>query len=373
TNTVNKGAELMLYAVLEQLEKHYPDAHVVYVPNSRGNYKPIGTNLNFKERKVLRYSRYPEAILRRLKLPRAFLTAKYPDKTVDVVLDAGGFQFSDQWGYPDHYLDLLENYYKKLHEAGCKVILLSQAFGPFKTEHGKRTAVMLQKYADLLIAREQISYDHLCAAGVDQHKIVMFPDFTLAVAGVVPPHLTHLQGKACIIPNKKMITHAGKQKTDYIGVMQKLIEHILASGRAVFLLNHEGEGDLTICHKLNAFFDDKLEIVTGLNAKEVKGVIGNSYLVISSRFHGVASALSQAVPCLSTSWSHKYAMLFKDYELTDSVLPIENTIAELTARVDGILQPDNNAAMRGHLKIQKEKLAPVIETMWQKVFSTMER
>ena len=243
TNTLNKGAELMLYAILEKLETSFAEAEIFYNPNNASNSIPVKTSLKLNERNVLKYSRYPKAILRRINLTSSFFTSKHPRSFIDVVLDAGGFQFSDQWNNSPDQLKLLDNYYKKLKASNCKIIFLSQAFGPFETEQGKKVVSILDKYADLIIAREQISFDNLIACGADQKKIKIYPDFTLAVAGKLPLNLEHLKGKVCIIPNKKMITHTKSDSTRYLDLMKGLIEHITQSGKDVYLLNHEGDGD----------------------------------------------------------------------------------------------------------------------------------
>src|SRR5690606_9348109 len=130
----------------------------------------------------------------------------------------------------------------------------------------------------------------------------------------------------CIIPNKKMITHTNAG-TSYLDLMNKIIDSVEEVGKRAFLLNHEGHEDEKLCHEINLLRKDKLPILTGLSAKEVKGVIGSSYLVVSSRFHGVASALSQAVPCLATSWNHKYEMLFSDFGQTNTIIRVEDNWA----------------------------------------------
>lgn len=105
---------------------------------------------------------------------------------------------------------------------------------------------------------------------------------------------------------KKTSTHAN----DYIHFLCSIIEHVKAKGYNVFMLNHEGELDLSLCNDVNSLLDSKIEIVTGLNALEIKGVISQCYFLISSRYHGIVNALNTGVPCVATSWSHKYKELF---------------------------------------------------------------
>jgi colanic acid/amylovoran biosynthesis protein len=116
TNTVNKGAELMLYAVLQEIERQYPKAEVFYNRiGEKSSY--IQTSLNFKTRPfsntlIPALNKFKASgILRRLSLPYSFFTQKYAMANMDIILDAGGFQFSDQWNRTCHELLLWEEYY----------------------------------------------------------------------------------------------------------------------------------------------------------------------------------------------------------------------------------------------------------------------
>src|SRR5690606_1405722 len=157
------------------------------------------------------------------------------------------------------------------------------------------------------------------AAGLSENKLKEYPDFTLLTKGKVLPKFEMYKNAICIIPNRKMITNTVLGENTYINFVTFVIQYLQSKGERLFLLNHEGIGDLNICHTINDHLKTQLDIVTGLNALEVKGLIGESKLVISSRFHGVASALSQGIPCLATSWNHKYEMLFKEYGLSNKV------------------------------------------------------
>lgn len=366
TNTLNKGAELMLLAVLEQIESFDQNSIVFYNSNQPGEKQfTHNFNLRIKRNWINKYNRISVAVLRKLGLPYAFLTSKHPRKNIDLVLDAAGFQFSDQWNYTKQRLDILENYYKTLKSFGTKIVLLPQAFGPFKTKNGIRSVEIISKYADLIYAREKVSYDFLIGAGCDPSKVRIQSDFTLLSKGSFPFNFEHLKGQVCIIPNKKMITHVSKGASDYLGFMKRLALELQELNQKLFILNHEGVGDLNICNILNEALGGKIEVVNGLNALEVKGLIGGSKMVVSSRYHGVASALNQVVPCLATSWNHKYEMLFKDFGINDGVLDISKPELLKNKLVDFFNNYDQTKTV---LEGKKIVLSTETRKMWEDIW-----
>lgn len=372
TNTKNKGAELMLVTILDELKERYPKAEILINENSDIDANLlVDYNLNLKIRGV--YSRYRKlpmvAILRRLRLPYDYFTSYYVSKKVDLVIDASGFQYGDQWKISDLGLEIRERYYKKLSEIGTKIVLLPQAFGPFETANAKKSIAILNKYVDILIAREKVSYEYLKLENVVANKLFKYTDFTLKTKGIVPEQYKYLKEHICIIPNKKMITHGDNKGNSYRDFILTCIKYLKEKEEKVFLLNHEGEGDLQLCKEINALLGDKnqVDIVSGLKAKEIKGVIGLSKLVISSRFHGVASALSQAVPCLATSWNHKYEMLFDDFNQKDNVFDFNSDWGKNKIKLDDILSQLHE--IRDILSVSKLSLLAEIEEMWDRVFS----
>ena len=110
-------------------------------------------------------------------------------------------------------------------------------------------------------------------------------------------------------------------------------------------------------------------IVQADGALEIKSVIAKSYLCISSRFHGAASALGSAVPCLATGWSHKYEEIFKDYGLDASYLLKDGY--PMNPRIGELLSEDGNAAMRERLSRRIPDLKELTEEMWDTVWSIL--
>lgn len=370
-NSVNKGAELMLIAVLEEIYLRYPDAEVLINADNYLSLKKISVSKNVKRRWGLEVGKLLNAVLSRLKIRDAInyfpiLTDNYITGDVNLVLDASGFKYSDQWNRKSDWLKEKEKYYSKLKSRGIRVVFLTQAFGPFNTENGKRSAKMLLDNCELIFAREKISYNYLLNEGINSNKIHQSCDFTFKVKGNLPAGYEHLKDAIGIIPNFKMITHGGNNKNNYLNLLLKSISFFRECGYVVFLLNHEGKQDFQLCNLINNSLEDKCEILNNLGAKEVKGVIGNSKLIISSRFHGVASALSQGVPCLATSWNHKYEMLFEDFNQYNNLLNANDDWEFNFTKIKSIL--DNYEDTVKVLEERKLFLLNQIETMWDKIF-----
>jgi len=365
TNTLNKGAELMLYAILEEIQKKCPKASVDF--NSlRGNPELINTQLDFKKPLYLKFARVFKGILRRVSSNLLHFPEFHFSGNVDLLLDASGFRHSDHWMHSDAYLNSLESYYSLLKKRGAKIILLPQAFGPFNTTNGKRSVDILNKYCDYIFAREDMSYQYLVDSGFDVDKVSVYSDFSITVKGVIPSKFINLKGYICVIPNERMVSHTSMTRDQYIEKTCSLINGLREINSKVFLLNHEGEQDLKLCNDINSYLEDKVSVVSGLNAKEIKGVIGNSSLVVSSRFHGVASALNQGVPCFATSWSHKYELLFKDFGLEDHLIDLNDSPKVYISKIKNYIDDKDSILLQVEKKgvIQAE-----IDNLWAKVWS----
>jgi len=365
-DTKNKGAELMLVAVLEQLEETYPNSEVWLNHTGEFNANLLPDfKLGLKTPRMRWLSKWPIKLFRRLgsPFPITQLTRYHVRKDIDLLLDAGGFQFSDQWKLSAKQVKEKEEYYKKLKENGTFSVLLPQAFGPFKTTHGKQTVKILNQYTDLIFARDEKSYECLINAGAEERKINISCDITLGVKGVIPVTLQYLKGAVCVIPNHKMISPKKNNKEEYIGLLKNIIDLYEKKGQPVFMLNHEGFRDKNLCDQVNAAREKKIPVVSGITAQEVKGLIGNSYTVISSRFHGVVSALSQGVPCLATSWSHKYEMLFKDFGQQDRILTEE--VGWAINREKILTLEQNHETITENIKAAKAPLLLETKKMWK--------
>ena len=372
--TNNKGAELMLYSILQEIERKLPNAEV-YIPASRvlQGRSYINTKLKLNliqlplKYRIIRNLRI-EGILRRLGIERKFNFVPVV-KGADYLIDGSGLHFSDKFNLSD--VDV--NYWHKIlttqKKYGTKIIFLPQAFGPIQKDNTQKEVRDISDNSDLVYAREEVSYGYLQDCGFfDMSKVRICTDFTSLVEGHVPEKYANLKGGICIIPNKQMVRMGVLSEDDYISFLVRVIDEAKKTERKVYLLNHEGIEDEQLAISCQKKIGFNIEVVTGINALETKGIISTAYLVITSRFHGVASALNSCVPCLATSWSHKYACLFADYGQNDCVLSLKDNEKDL-AKIKQFLSPEENRRIREKLATHLPKIQESAKTMWSEIWN----
>lgn len=365
---INKGAELMLYAAQIKLASIAPPSVFICRSRTPENLKKKIIELRQQKRQNL----IPVKFLP-LTLTKTFFGYAAPHHITHIV-DAGGFRLGDQWvdNYSHDGIALWTNIYKAIKEKGGKNIFLPQAFGPFRKSLSREFIESIYPFVDLLIAREQESYNNLMEIFDDDGKIQLFPDFTNIYQPVLTDEekntLKNFTGRICIIPNSKMITHTEKQVADsYVSFMAQLAQTIKRKGYKVLFLNHEGNADENLIKQIIKETREEFDSVSGLNADQVKWLIRESKLVVTSRFHGLVSALSQGVPAFCTSWSHKYHELLKDYEQEKNLLDVRQPI-EGIEKLLSLLDSNESMAktrivLNKNAEIQKQKSLE----MWNKV------
>lgn len=372
--TNNKGAELMLYAILQEIERKFPDSDV-YIPEDRLRQgieyiqtslriHLLGDNLLYK---IIRFFKINQ-ILRRLNIKFFFQHIPIV-RDADYLLDGSGLHFTDHFSLPDKDVVYWSTLLREQNNNGSKIIFLPQAWGPIENKNTRLEVKFISDNSDLIFARESVSFEYLRKSNiVDLSKVKIRTDFTSLVDGVVISKYKHLEGGVCIIPNARMIRKGILSLDDYLSSLVHIINLAQEYGRKVFLLNHEGKADENLIIECKKKLGHNIEYITGQNALETKGIISTSYLIISSRYHGVASALNTCVPCLATSWSHKYECLFSDYELTNCIMPLSD-IECCENMVRNFMSYDKNQEIRRALRKQMPKMRECSRNMWNEIWS----
>jgi polysaccharide pyruvyl transferase WcaK-like protein len=370
---VNKGAELMLNAVVQKVKERYPDVTLVMAPTHSQAGQPY--------HKLAPMGFFPKAWLWRAGIQLGDVAGILPrklremygvvlDRQVDVVLDAAGFAYSDQWGLES--CKELARSSERWRRRGTKVILLPQALGPFETKNMASCVRQWVRNSDLIFAREEDSYRYLTETVGEQPKIKLFPDFTNLIDGILPEGYSSDNKRIALVPNYQMIDKTSPQESAaYLPFMIACAKYLVDKQAQPFVLVHEGEKDLKLAKKISEAVGG-IPVVREADPLHIKGILGTCDATIGSRFHGLVSALSQGVPSLATGWSHKYIRLFEEYGFTQGLVSVLDSDKILHQKIDLLLELDSVNSIRNELYMRSKKLKGMSEEMWELVFSQMD-
>lgn len=303
-------------------------------------------------------------------LPRGFRRAAgiFARSDVDVVLDASGFGYGDYWGLRKlkRRLVRLATDWKR---QGRTLILLPQALGSFEKPGMASAFKTVINAADLIYVRDAVSLRHVSALG-HSRNVRYAPDFTNLLKPELPQHLLHLRGRAFIIPNEKVCGTDLERRKVYVSFLRQAVGTLRAAGHNVALLIHEGKGDAALALELNAGLDSAVELIDEACPLVTKALIAEAKLTVSSRFHGLVSALSASVPSIACGWTHKYAELMSDYGCSELNVDLNDssTFARQFERlIAAACDPDFRARLTAAADLQRSRSS----AMWDEIVALL--
>lgn len=366
----NRGAELMLHAIIEQFQQRGIAARFVVEPQG-----PYERRAQFGLWQKTRAIRKRVNYLAPLQMfPRRWRTqlGLVNDSEIDLVLDASGFSYGDQWPWRVAH-DRLATSMRKYHKRRVPVVLLPQAFGPFSQAKWQRQMQQIFAYADLTYARDATSFDY-CRTLLNsrQHGSVRrCPDFTNLLKSQPYQEYQPAANSVCVIPNSKMLQK--REDGDvYVNWLVELIEAIQNDEQPVFMLLHEQQEDHDLAVTINARLSKAVTVVAPSDARQIKWLIGHSGWVVSSRYHGLVSALAQGVPVTATGWSHKYEQLLSDYACLDALVEPQQRALTVWQQIGKTMNDEASyAELRAQLSSSGQWQREAVQQMWDEVFSLL--
>lgn len=364
----NKGAELMLFAIIDQFQQRGVDARFVT--------DPIG---DFSRRSAFglwqktRYVRKQINWLRPLNLlPSSIreILGLIRESEVDVVLDASGFSYGDQWNN-SVARDRLASSIIGFNKRNVPVVLLPQALGPFQKPGNRKTFQHILQHADLVFPRDSHSFSFVSDLVPEQSRghITQCPDFTNLISGIPDAEFDPKHHQVCFIPNSKMVEKRS-DGDNYIEFMVAAINTAIASNSKPFILIHEQDADRKLTEKLQSKITQPIPVLDPQHALKIKWIIGRSRLVISSRFHGLVSALSQGIPVIATGWSHKYQELLNDYQCPEQLFDVSADTEAAIKSLQLLISDDKHRTeLVERIVLSGQWQRDAATAMWDKVFS----
>ncbi len=377
-NFINKGAELMLRTILKELSKRIPEFQAAVFPiddradaraslgikhilPSLGRGRLSFTVLGKGERvaAALGGENY-----RKLLRHYGLVNVRMPDALVDM----SGYAFADtsRRRVSKDFLCLTSTYKRR----GAPVILLPQAFGPFTRGFLRRRFRRITENVDLMFARDAESYLHVREVAPEFPHVYVAPDITLydGYDGRDPGFAG--EPYCCFIPNHAVLSRTGDRWAGkYEGCMRAAVSTTLDQGLCAKILVYSTEAaDALLASRLAADFDSaRVEVIAEEDPYELKRILANSQLAVSSRYHGLVSAFSQGTPAIALGWAHKYSALFADFEMAAYSLDHRTSPEEVAEKSRLLLDSERNAEIRQILRRRLQEMAELNSQMWEQV------
>jgi polysaccharide pyruvyl transferase WcaK-like protein len=385
----NKGAEAMLLVVVTALRSRNP-ATRIYVrirPHQFADARRHGlipvSNVTPRNPVVRLLKKFRTALL--------YFSCQ-------VRIDIGGYQFGDSWGVGT--AQGAARLCAHFRRAGKRTVFMPQAWGPF-TLPGLTTAIRsILDACDCAYVRDRTSLAAVEAVVGRDHPHVRqaldiawhfkIPSLEIGRRLITSTGLQDPGARktVCLTPNLRVYERAEGtgQNNAYIQTLVRLIEHICARGdRQVVLMGHalvdetqkpaDPTDDRTLCRLIMQALPAGRPVAhldRYLSAEEIKSTIGNCHQLVSSRYHALIAAFSQAIPAAAIGWSHKYDELMQDVALPANILRTDTGWEDLARQADAFM--DARDAQAAHLQnvlpaIREDSARP-IQHLLDVVFGT---
>lgn len=358
---VNKGAQLMLAAIVQQL--HEASIEVAVSPyvgtfHERASY---GLLQSFQVRSIGRLGPIIQAVIRPGYRKLFGLAA---DADCGALLDASGFFLGDQWMFsPGRRRKLYR--FGDFKRSNKPIILMPQAFGPFEVNTQMSAfARDLLSLVDLVYARDECSLRYLRALVPDHPGLRLAPDFTALLKGSEPQGLRLGPAPAAVIPNNQMLVHGQIGENTYINFLAESVKVLRSNGLDPFILLHETSLDRALAAKVRSLVPD-ISVLEEDDARVLKGIMRHCVVTVGSRFHGLVSALSEGVPSIGTGWSHKYQALFSEFGCPECLIDLRSDGKRLATLVAELVSCHD--ARRQSLLERAIGIRERIRAMWSEI------
>lgn len=225
--------------------------------------------------------------------------------------------------------------------------------------------------ATVIYARDQTSLRNIQTACPGKGDLRVAPDLThLLMPNTTDPRYSESIG--CIVPNSRMVEETDVATSEhYWDFLSNATGALAALGLRPVVVLCERSADSIFIEKRRDIFGPNVDVLTGLDPLEAKGIIGNANILIGSRYHALVAALSQAVPVIATGWSHKYDELLREYGASEfKVEPKDKETATVTA-IQKLIKhatDDSNRLMIADISAEKKKCA---FNMWAEVIQVL--
>lgn len=214
---------------------------------------------------------------------------------------------------------------------GKHVIKTASSYGPFeKTGHEHKARFAYKHIYHEMFAREVESGEELSKVIGKNAKVPVTPD----LANLLPYESTPFgENRKIGFSVSHQIARQWKSESGYYECIVALIEHIQSSlpGYDIILLPNETSpaieyNDQVVAAEINKLLKTPVQVFekSDYSPQEMKSIIAQCNLFVSSRYHSCVASLSAGIPTLIIGWHYKYLELIRIYEQEGCIISSED-------------------------------------------------
>jgi colanic acid/amylovoran biosynthesis protein len=354
----NLGVRALMTSVVAGIRRREPSADITVFDNGFGvgkeTVRSASGDIQFRRcgaRLSRRYHR-PESYWQMRAALRTFPRVNRGTSLLmrsDAVLDiTGGDSFTDVYGLRRFASSLAP---KRLAlDAGRTLVLLPQAYGPFRSRESRARAAQVLRQASAAWARDEISFEclrELLGSSYDPERHRQGVDVAFGLETLKPPpalaeevlQFVHRhEGRPLVGLNVSGLLYNDPDANsrfglgvDYRALYSSLLGRLLdEAGACVILVNHvlaptgtieaDRVASAALVAEIRPAERDRLLVVSDPPGPgEAKWCISQCEWFVGSRMHATIAALSSGVPAAAVAYTHKAAGVFASCGLEDDV------------------------------------------------------
>lgn len=383
-STLNKGDEARIKSFLNQINKVSKQNYIIGFLSSNPE---LDSEIFKRDFNIKMIDKYPllkgkniflkgiEGILNLITaLLYKTLKIRIPLKPIveiskfETIIDFSGESFSDYFGQ----ISLLNTLYPIILGILLqkKIILNAQSIGPFNNRLTKLIVNFCLNNVNLITLRDRESLHYVRDYGVKKPAMHLVADPAFLLEPISLP--TYRFNKNKLLIAISISRGSFTKTTSEINLKKKIENYIVSIARIITWLNKAYNAEVFfIPHVLIPTEDDR-DIYRDLQKKlnndkllkcvnpeygpgEMKGIIKEFDLLISSRMHPVIASLSLCIPTIAVAYSHKMTSLMREVGLENYVIEIKDISFEIL-KEKIITALDNRKNIQETLMIQVEEL-----------------
>ena len=199
---------------------------------------------------------------------------------------------------------------------GLRVFVLGNGLGPILGEKYERDVAKTLALADRITLREPQSLEYAASLGIPRDRLALSADPALLLAPADARRVDYILKNVGNVPHFAVSLRSfatlrseevdGADEDSFVATFAAEVDTIAArTGAKPLYILMQSSRDRALTEKVNAAAAVKGEILGGLTAREIMGVLGRCEFVISMRLHLLIYAVAVGKPPLGISYDPK--------------------------------------------------------------------